>query len=72
MIEYKTREIHLFEFGNVLVSEVSLNNKLLDLNGQYISDEARFVDEQIFFFVEKKEIEYNLGKLKKLILDQVR
>lgn len=69
--KFKTREIFLSEFGNILISVTSLNNLLLSDNGAYISDEAMFVDEQIFFFVEDSEIQLPDAKLKQLVLSQI-
>jgi hypothetical protein len=39
-----------------MVSTTDLDTSLFNNNGQYISDYARRVDEQIFFFVNKDEI----------------
>ncbi len=39
-------------FGDVAVTSVSLNDKLMDEAGRYISEEARLIDEQIFFYVD--------------------
>lgn len=70
-INYKTREIELPEFGNVLISTNALNVELLNENGSYISEEAVKVDEQIFYFVEENEIELQDIKLKELLINQI-
>jgi len=44
-----------FSFGKRLVSVMSLQDSLL-LNYDYVSSEARSVDEQIFYFVLDSEI----------------
>lgn len=68
---YKTREIKLREFGNVLISTNSLSAKLLDEKCSYVSEEAIRVDEQIFFFVEDDEIEFPDIKLKKMLMRDI-
>ncbi|TAH26169.1 MAG: hypothetical protein EAZ07_05640 [Cytophagales bacterium] len=69
--EYKTREIELPEFGNVLISTTSLNDALLNNGSNYVSDEAKNIDDEIYFFVEENEIEMNEVDLVKLISQQV-
>lgn len=54
--EFKTREIELPEFGQVLLSTISLNQLLMNENGGYTSDLAEKFDEKIFFYVDDKEI----------------
>lgn len=68
--EYKTREIELPEFGNVLISTTSLNDALLNNGSNYVSDEAKNIDDEIYFFVEENEIEMNEVDLVKLISQQ--
>ena len=68
---YPTRQIELPKASIVNISTDSLNNKLIDENGSYISLEASNVDEQIYFFVEDGEIYLPNKDLKKLIMDQV-
>lgn len=69
---YKTRNILLSEFGDVLISTNSLNERLLNKKGGYISNEALMIDEQVFYFVEDNEIDLPISKLTKLILNQVQ
>jgi hypothetical protein len=68
--EYKTREIELPEFGNVLISTTSLNDALLNNGSNYVSDEAKNIDDEICFFVEENEIEMNEVDLVELISQQ--
>lgn len=68
--EYKTREIELPKFKNVLISTTSLNDALLDNGSSYVSDEAKNIDEEIYFFVEENEIEMNEVDLVKLVSQQ--
>ncbi|MBD1435173.1 hypothetical protein H8B06_20305 [Sphingobacterium sp. DN00404] len=49
---YLIRTITIPVFGEVDVASDLLNTKLLDENGEYISEEAGLIDEQIFFYVD--------------------
>lgn len=49
------REVE-FDFGKRLISTENLNEKILDNNGNYSSEEARYIDESIFFFVDNISI----------------
>jgi hypothetical protein len=59
------------EFGKVIISTTSLNQLLLN-QGAYVSDEAIFIDEQIFYFVEENEIGISEKKLSDLIIRQAK
>ena len=60
--EYPAREVFIPEFGDRLVSVMSLEDELMP-DGNYVDDEAQCVDEQIFFFVDDDEIDReDLGK----------
>lgn len=50
-VTYPTREILVPDFGWRTISTHSLNFALCDIHGDYRSDAAQAVDEQIFFFV---------------------
>lgn len=64
---FKTRLVETEDFGEVLISVEELNDILLDDEGGYVSKEAEFVDEQIFYFVSKSEIDLPLVKLTELV-----
>ena len=66
-VEYKIREIDVPQIGAVLISTHILNNLLTDEFGAYVSKEARFIDEQIFYFVDDSEIELNEKLLTNLL-----
>lgn len=70
--EYKVREIELPEIGNILISITSLNQLLLNDNGRYVTDEAIFVDESIYYFVNENEIELSDDELINLISIEVK
>ena len=42
-------------FGVRKVSNENLNEALMNFDGGYVSEEARLIDENIFYFVEDKE-----------------
>jgi hypothetical protein len=69
---YKTRELELPEFGDVLISTDTLNDNLLGENGSYASEQALNIDEQVFYFVEEHEIELPDTKLKRLLINQIK
>ncbi|CAM3900255.1 hypothetical protein FLBR109950_07415 [Flavobacterium branchiophilum] len=66
-IIFRIREIELLNGESVLISTNSLNELLLDKNGKYVSQEANYIDEKIFFFVEDDEIEFTNDRLINLI-----
>jgi len=70
--QYKVREIELPELGNVLISTTSLNQLLLNDDGSYVSNEAIFVDESIYFFVDENEIELSDDELINLLTTEVK
>jgi hypothetical protein len=66
-IEYKVREIELPQIDNVFISTSTLNDALLNNGSDYVSQEAQSIDEQIFYYVEENEIEFNEADLIKLV-----
>ena len=65
--EFEVRELKLFEFGDVFISTISLNELLINESGNYTSEEAISIDEKIFYFVDENEIKLSNRKLKKII-----
>jgi hypothetical protein len=57
--QFKVREIELPQIGNVLISTESLNQLLLNDIGGYVSDEAMYVDEKIYYYID--ELEFGLN-----------
>lgn len=70
--KFKIREIELPEIGNVLISTTSLNEVLLNKDQNYVSNEANFIDESIYFFVDNNEIELSDAELLNLIMEEVK
>ena len=69
--EYPIREIYLPKFGNVTISTLSLVDKLLDDRSIYVSDKARLIDEEIFYYVDPEEIKLPTKKILKIILSNL-
>lgn len=69
--EYPIRQINLPEFGDVTISISSLNDKILNTNCEYVSDEALYVDEQIFFFIEDEYINRPESEIQQEITKQI-
>lgn len=60
-----------FPFGERKISTINLNHNLMNEDGSYYSEEARFIDEQIFYFVEEKVLYGDRIKIAKLILSEI-
>ena len=70
-IEYQIREIEMPEIGNILISTTSLNNVIMNNGHVYISEEAKNIDDEIYFYVEDNEIELQDIELISLIKLQI-
>ena len=68
--EYPIREIRM-PFGERIISITELNDALMKNDGSYFSNEARFVDESIFFFLEKENFGLSEKKIKNIILESI-
>lgn len=68
--KYPIRKIKLMKLGEILISTISLN-KLLLKGGNYVSNEAMFVDEQIYYFVNSRQIKLGQERLTKLVNSEV-
>lgn len=68
---YPSRFIDIPEYGEVVISVYSLNEVLLNDSNNYISEEARLIDETIFYFVEDKMINISTKELAKVILNEI-
>lgn len=63
---YPVRKINLKGFGERYISTESFENKLM-VDGELVSDEARKIDDLIFFYVEGKAINFDDKKLAKYV-----
>ena len=70
-IDFKIREIEMPDLDNVIISTIGLNNTLMNNRGEYVSEEAKNIDEEIYFFVEEDEIELDEEDLMKIVISQV-
>lgn len=55
-------------FGERIISTENLNGVLMNSDGSYVSDEARVLDESIFYFVEDESISISETELTNKIL----
>lgn len=58
-------------FGERRISSENLNERLMNFDGSYVSENARLIDEEIFYFVAEKSLALGSDKLVKLILSQI-
>lgn len=69
---HETKWMKLPEFGNVLIAKTILRNLLLDDDCEYTSEEAKVIDESIFFYVEDDEFNMRNKSLSKIIISQLK
>jgi hypothetical protein len=58
-------------FGLKQISTTKLNECLMDYDGNYVSEEARSVDEEIFYFLDEKFIYLNEDEIINKILSEI-
>lgn len=66
--KYKCRRLKIKGWGEYLVASEFLQRKLLNSNFEYYSDEAREVDEAIFFFISSIDFGLSDKKLSEKII----
>jgi hypothetical protein len=64
-IKYPLKYIQM-PFGKRAISIEELNDKLMKTDGSYVSEKTRMIDEEIFYFVEKKY--FNLPEIEILAI----
>lgn len=57
--KYKIRQVEIDNLGLLSIASTRLNDKLLCENGTYKSNEAAYIDEQVYFFVEPAKLKLN-------------
>jgi hypothetical protein len=57
--KFKIRQIQTKDGLKRIIASTELNNSLLTESGNYVSVEARKIDEQIYFFVDKPQLNLN-------------
>ena len=58
-------------FGKRRISTIQLNELLMNFDGNYVSEEAKNIDEQIFYFVKEEALYLNENELINLILSEI-
>lgn len=75
MIKFEGKEYPIlllnFPFGERQISNEKLNDSLMNFDGSYVSENARIIDEKIFYFVATENISLKNNKLVKLILSEI-
>ena len=68
--EYPTLLLN-FAFGERQISTEKLNDNLMNTDGSYVSENARYIDEKIFYFVNEENLKLDKAKLAQLILSEI-
>ena len=75
MINFKRKQypsvIVNLPFGKRKISSVELNESLMNFDGSYFSDEARVIDEKIFYYIENDFLFLCEGEIVKKILSEI-
>lgn len=58
-------------FGERKISSSKLNESLMNNEGNYVSEEARLIDENIFYFVEDKVLHSRENEIINTILSEI-
>jgi hypothetical protein len=58
-------------FGERVISTENLNGALMNNDGSYISNEARMIDEKIFYFVEEEVFHFSENEIVNKILSEI-
>ena len=68
---YRTRMVYVKGFGPRTIAPSSLEDELLK-DGEYVSEEARAIDEDIFYYVDDARFNnYVTAELEKLVSKEV-
>jgi len=68
--DYLTASVKM-PFGERKISSESLNEALMNTDGSYVSDDARRIDEKIFYFVEPKVLHFSETDIVNKILSEI-
>jgi hypothetical protein len=63
--------MHLDWWGTVDVSTVALEHALMGNDGEPVSDEARHIDNEIFYYVEEHQMAWTDENLEKFLIETV-
>ncbi len=65
--DYIVRTVKVKSYGEQPIAGMSLEEELFDKEGNYVSGEARLIDEGIFFYVEDKWLNGDDEQLSKIV-----
>ena len=65
---YQIRQMDIENSEIRIIASTTLNKRLINAKGSYTSEEARYVDEQIYFFVEPDILNLNDMALKQYVI----
>lgn len=68
--EYPTAILNM-PFGKRKISVLKLNESLMNVRGGYVSERARMIDEEIFYYVDEEDFQLTKGKLANKILSEI-
>ncbi len=68
---YKVRILNVDDLGFVNICSNILNRLLVDGDSNYVSDEARYIDEQIFYFIAPSSFKLSDKDLVHKILEEM-
>lgn len=68
--KYPSIKVNL-PFGERIISSVKLNESLMNIDGSYVSENARLIDEEIFYFVEEDVFSFREKEIVKAILSEI-
>jgi len=65
---YQIRQVDIENSEIRNIASTTLNKRLINAKGSYTSEEARYIDEQIYFFVEPDILDLNDLALKQYVI----
>lgn len=68
--KFKIRDVNVRNEGLKAISLLELNKALFQENGDYKSDKARSIDEQIYFFVDEEVLNLNDNLLSQYVSER--
>lgn len=68
---YKIRMLNVRDAGLVNVGSAALNRLLVSGEGSYVSDEAKYTDDQIYYFISPASFKLSDKKLAYKILEEM-
>lgn len=52
---FKVRMLNIMDLGLVNICSTVLNRLLVSAEGEYVSEEAKYIDDQIFYFISPSD-----------------